>query len=79
MSEVVIYQEGLRQAQLSGRLDGETIWLTQRQMAELFDTSADSISRHVQSVFWDSELSEPATTKESSVVHTEAGARPVST
>ena len=71
MSEVVIYQNEQSQTQVSVRLDGETVWLTQRQMAELFDTSADNISLHLKNIFSESELGEPATTEESSVVHIE--------
>lgn len=71
MSEVVIYQNEQSQTQVSVRLDGETVWLTQRQMAELFDTSADNISLHLKNIFSESELSEPATTEDFSVVQTE--------
>ncbi len=71
MSEVVIYQNEHSQTQVSVRLDGETVWLTQRQMAELFDTSADNISLHLKNIFSENELGEPATTEEFSVVQTE--------
>lgn len=71
MSEVVIYQNEQSQTQVSVRLDGETVWLTQRQMAELFDTSADNISLHLKNIFSESELGEPATTEDFSVVQTE--------
>jgi prophage maintenance system killer protein len=71
MSEVIIYQNEQSQTQVSVRLDGETVWLTQRQMAELFDTSADNISLHLKNVFSEGELGEPATTEDFSVVQTE--------
>jgi prophage maintenance system killer protein len=71
MSEVVIYQNEQSQTQVSVRLDGETVWLTQRQMAELFDTSADNISLHLKNIFSEGELGEPATTEDFSVVQTE--------
>jgi prophage maintenance system killer protein len=71
MSEVLIYQNEQSQTQVSVRLDGETVWLTQRQMAELFDTSADNISLHLKNIFSDGELGEPATTEDFSVVQTE--------
>jgi prophage maintenance system killer protein len=71
MSEVLIYQNEQSQTQVSVRLDGETVWLTQRQMAELFDTSADNISLHLKNIFSEGELGEPATTEEFSVVQTE--------
>lgn len=53
------------------RLDGETVWLTQRQMADLFDTSTDNIGLHLKNIFSEGELGEPATTEDSSVVQTE--------
>ncbi len=71
MSEVVIYQNEQSQAQVSVRLEGETVWLTQRQMAELFDTSTDNINLHLKNIFLEGELSEPATAEDFSVVQTE--------
>ena len=71
MSEVVIYQNEQSQTQVSVRMDGETVWLTQRQMAELFGTSPDNISLHLKNIFADGELGEPATTEDFSVVQTE--------
>lgn len=71
MSEVVIYQDEQNQTGVSVRLDGETVWLTQRQMADLFDTSADNVSLHLKNIFLEGELGEPATTEDFSVVQTE--------
>lgn len=53
------------------RLVGETIWLTQRQMSELFDTTSQNIQLHLKNVFADAELVEEATTKDFLVVQTE--------
>src|SRR3546814_13646499 len=47
------------------------LWLTQGQMATLFDTSADNISLHLKNIYQEAELSESATTEESSVVRQE--------
>lgn len=52
-------------------LRDETIWLTQKTMAELFDCSRDNISLHLKNIFLDKELDEDATTEEFSVVQTE--------
>lgn len=54
----------------------ETIWLTQKAMAELFDCSSDNISLHLKNIFSEGELSESATTEEISVVQQE-GSRQV--
>ena len=53
------------------RLDQETVWLTQRQMAEVFQTSSDNVGLHLKNVFADGELEESATTEDFSVVQTE--------
>ena len=58
------------------RLEGETVWLTQAQMAELFGTSSDNISLHLKNIYKERELQEAATTEDFSVVRQE-GARQV--
>ncbi len=55
---------------------GESVWLTQKGMAELFGCSADNISLHLKNIFTEGELSEIATTEEISVVQQE-GSRKV--
>ena len=55
------------------RLDRETVWLTQRQMADVFETSTDNVSLHLRNVFADGELEETATTEDFSVVRSEGG------
>jgi len=55
----------------------ETIWLTQKTMAELFDCTNDNISLHLKNIFSSGELTESATVEEFSVVQTE-GTRKVS-
>ena len=60
---------------LDVRLDHESIWLTQKQMAELFDTSTDNVGLHLKNVFTEGELAEEATTEDSSVVQIEGSRR----
>lgn len=55
----------------------ETIWLTQRGMSDLFQTSSDNISLHLKNIYQEAELDEAATTEDFSVVQIE-GARQVS-
>jgi hypothetical protein len=50
-----------------------TNWLTQREMAQLFDVSTDNVGLHLKNVFEDGELSREETTEESSVVQMEGG------
>ncbi|BAN49564.1 RhuM family protein [Metapseudomonas resinovorans] len=67
---VLIYQrEGESVTEV--RLDGETVWLTQRQMGELFDTSSDNIGLHLKNIYDSGELAESATTEDYSVVRQE--------
>ena len=58
------------------KLENETVWLSQKQMAELFDCTVENIIFHLQNVFECGELSEKATTKEYLVVQKE-GSRAV--
>ena len=74
--DFLIYQSESGQTRLEVRLSGETLWLTQVQMAELFQTSADNISLHLKNIFEDKELDEAATAEDFSVVRQE-GARQV--
>jgi len=52
-------------------MEGETVWLSQAQMADLFGTSADNISLHLKNIYRDQELQEVATTEDFSVVRQE--------
>ena len=74
MSKLIIFEQGKRPVEV--RLEGETVWLNQAQMAELFDTSTDNISLHLKNIYADKELEEPATTEDYSVVRQE-GSRTV--
>lgn len=62
MSELLIYTASDKD--VSVRLEGETVWLTQRQMGELFDTTPENVLMHLKNVFTDGELDEPATAKD---------------
>lgn len=74
--QLVIFQAAGQPVEV--RLDAgrDTVWLSQRQMAEVFDTSTDNISLHLKNIYAAGELDEAATTEESSVVRPE-GARQV--
>ena len=53
------------------RFEGETVWLSQRQMSELFDKDTDTIGLHLKNIYSESELEESATTEFFSVVQQE--------
>ena len=56
--EIVIYQTQDGITQLDVRLDGETVWITQEQMTQLFQRDKSTISRHIKNIFEDGELDE---------------------
>ena len=70
-TQIQIFTSADGQAQLSVAMDQETVWLTQAQMAELFDTSADNISLHLKNIYATQELDEQATAEDFSVVRQE--------
>jgi len=74
--KVVIYQSADGQAFLDVRLEQETVWLSQKQMAELLDKNTDTIGLHIRNIYKEGELEPDATTEESSVVQNE-GSREV--
>lgn len=69
--EILLYQRSDGAPAIEVRLDGETVWLSQQQLADLFQTSKQNISHHIRSVFEDGELSRQATVKESLTVRRE--------
>jgi hypothetical protein len=72
-SEIVFYRTEDGRGRIEVRLEDDTVWLTQRLMAELFQTTPQNITMHVRSVYDDGELSEEATCKEYLQVQPEAG------
>lgn len=71
MSEIAIYD--FSDGTVEVRIDQGTVWLSQRQMAELFETSTDNIGLHLKRIYAEGELDEAATTENSSVVQKEGG------
>lgn len=74
--QVLIYQAGDAGARIDVRLAGETVWLTQQQMADLFQTSRENIRQHIRNIYEEEELDEEATSKDFLEVRLE-GAREV--
>lgn len=63
-SQIVIYQSQNGQTRLDVRLDDETVWLSQKLMSELFQTTKQNISLHLQNIFQEGELYEFSVVKE---------------
>lgn len=70
---IVLYQSPDGGPALSVRLQGQTAWLTQAQMADLFQTTPQNITMHVANVYADGELPEEATCKDYLQVRAEGG------
>lgn len=76
-NEIIIYQTQDGQTKIDVRLENETVWLTQNQMAELFQTTKQNVSLHIKNIFEEGELSENSTVKDYLTVQQE-GNRKVS-
>jgi prophage maintenance system killer protein len=71
MNEIIIFQSPENQTTIEVKFENETVWLSQKQMAELFDKDTDTIGLHLRNIYTDEELSEKSTTELFSVVQTE--------
>ena len=71
MSDLILYTTEDGRSQITLRAKDQTVWLTQLEMAELFDATKQNISLHLKNVFEDGELDLAATVKESLTVQIE--------
>ena len=69
--EIIIYEGTDGVPRIEVKMTSETVWLSQKQMAELFDCSVDNIGLHVKNIFKEAELSENSVTEDSSVTATD--------
>lgn len=76
MNEIVIFDDGEMQLDVSIRTEDDTIWLTQKQMSILFEASTDNIGLHIKNIYKEKELDKQSTTEDFSVVQRE-GSRTV--
>jgi hypothetical protein len=63
--QFLVYQTQDGKLKIDVRFEGETVWLTQQQMAELFQTTKQNVSLHIQNAFEEKELGEDSVVKES--------------
>jgi hypothetical protein len=71
MTAIILYESEDGKSRVQLRAEHATVWLSQREMSELFDVSSDNIGLHLKNIYADAELSKEATTEESSVVQIE--------
>ncbi|WP_419234079.1 RhuM family protein [Aliarcobacter cryaerophilus] len=69
LSNLVVYNDG--ELELKVSVNSETIWLTQLQMSQLFDTSTDNVGLHLKNIYLEKELDKNSTTEFFSVVRKE--------
>ena len=69
--QFLIYNVPTEDVTVNAIIKDETIWLTQKAMAELFDCTADNVSLHLKNIYSEQELKEDSTTEEFSVVQQE--------
>lgn len=74
---IIIYQDSANNPAINIRLENETLWLTQRQIAELFGVSVPTINEHIKNIFKENELEKNSTIRNFLIVQNE-GSREVS-
>ena len=72
-NEIIVYQPEGGEFHIEVRVDQDTVWLTQAQMAELFNTDRTSINRHIRNIFQTQELYENSTCAKIAQVRLEGG------
>ncbi len=70
-SQIQIYQSPDGEVQVDVRFETDTIWLTQRQMSEVFDTTPENVLMHLKNIYKENELPQVSTTKDFLVVRIE--------
>jgi len=69
MSDIVIYENG--EVALTATVENETVWLSQKQMAELFGKGTNTINEHIKNVYKEGELEEDSTIRKFRIVQKE--------
>jgi hypothetical protein len=75
-NKIIIYKTADGKAEIDVKLDNETVWLTQSQMADLFQSTKQNVALHISNIFEDNELRQDSTVKEYLTVQKE-GSREV--
>lgn len=75
IGKILIYQNEKGDTKIDVFFTDETIWMTQRSMADLYQTTPQNITVHIKNIYSDGELSEDATCKNYLQVQNEGGAR----
>lgn len=75
-NQIIIYQSDDGKTRIDVKFTGETVWLSQQQMAELYQTSRSNVVEHIKHIYEDGELEEGSTCRKFRQIRQE-GARQV--
>jgi hypothetical protein len=70
-SELILYQSEDNRTRIEVRLEGETVWLSQRMLAELYQVGVNTVNYHLKSIYEEGELSPEATIRKHRIVQAE--------
>ena len=70
--QFLVYRSANQDVSVSAIIKDETVWLTQKGMAELFDVNVPAVSKHLQNIYEEGELNRDATVSKMEIVQTEA-------
>ena len=70
-SQIIIYKTEAGETKIDVRFDGETVWLTQKLMAELFGVTVPTVNEHIKNIYKEAELKEISTIRKFLIVQTE--------
>ena len=70
-SQIIIYHTKDGETKIDVQFGGNTVWLTQKMMAELFDVDVRTISEHIKNIFQSAELEEKSTIRKTRIVQRE--------
>lgn len=73
MNDLIRYTTEDGRSQIKLRAKDQTVWLTQREMAQLFDVSTDNVGLHLKNIFEDGELDVDSVVKESLTAQMQSG------
>ena len=71
MNEIIIYHNNKNNIEIEVQFQQDTVWLSQKQMAELFKNTVPNINLHIKNIYREKELTKKATIKKSLIVQTE--------
>lgn len=70
-TNILIYQTEEGNTKIDVRLENETVWMTQKGIAELYQKSVNTINEHIKNIYAEEELQESATIRKNRIVQTE--------